>query len=71
MDKWVPEKFNSKVVVDGHASELSHVKSGVPQGTVLGPLLFLMFINDIGDNINPGTEIRLFADDCLLLYTDR
>ena len=38
--------------------------SGVPKGSVLGPVLFLMFINDLPDNINSST--RLFADDCIL-----
>ena len=37
--------------------------SGVPQGTVLGPLLFSLCINDISTNID--SEIRLFADDCV------
>ena len=41
--------------------------SGVPQGTVLGPLLFLLYINDITNGIN--SEIRLFADDCILYRT--
>ena len=52
------------VVVDGHtAKESIRVLSGVPQGTVLGPLLFLVYINDI---VSTGTTIRLFADDCLV-----
>ena len=55
-----------QVVVDGVASPTSPVTSGVPQGTILGPLLFLIFINDIVCNIDPGTQMRLFADDCLV-----
>ena len=42
------------------------MKSGVPQGTVLGPLLFLLHINDIVHAVDPSTKCRLFADDCLL-----
>jgi hypothetical protein len=54
------------VRVDGQFSEKSHVTSGVPQGTVMGPLLFLIFINDLPFTIDPGTKCRLFADDCLI-----
>jgi hypothetical protein len=54
-----------RVVVEGEESRTEQVKSGVPQGTVLGPLMFLVYINDIADNIQHST-VRLFADDCLL-----
>ena len=47
-----------------HKSDWATVLSGVPQGTVLGPLLFSLYINDISTDID--SEIRLFADDCLL-----
>ena len=53
-----------KVVLDGEMSDPVSVTSGVPQGTVLGPLMFLLYINDINQNIN--SKIRLFADDCVL-----
>ena len=43
------------------------VQSGVPQGTVLGPLMFLLYINDIADGLS--SPLRLFADDCLLYRT--
>ena len=56
-----------RVVVDGFNSSCAPVLSGVPQGTVLGPLLFLIFINDITADID--STIRLFADDCLV-YRD-
>ena len=53
-----------RVVVNGIKSDWVPVVSGVPQGTVLGPLLFSFYINDISADIE--SEIRLFADDCLL-----
>ena len=48
-------------MVNGIKSDWAPVVSGVPQGTVLGPLLFSLYINDISADIE--SEIRLFADD--------
>ena len=53
-----------KVVVEGEESKSVKVESGVPQGTVLGPLMFLCHINDLPDSVQ--SQVRLFADDCLL-----
>lgn len=52
------------VTVNGFSSTLVSVTSGVPQGSVLGPLLFLIYINDIASNIS--SKISLFADDCVV-----
>ena len=57
------------VTVDGASSPATRVLSGVPQGTVMGPLLFLIYINDLPSKVSPGTTVRLFADDCLV-YRD-
>ena len=51
------------VVVDGTVSCLSPVLSGVPQGTVLGPVLFLIHIRDIASGLSAGTSATSFADD--------
>jgi hypothetical protein len=56
---------SQRVLVDGEASEHCDVISGVPQGTVLGPVLFLLFINDLPTVID--SQCKLFADD-LVVY---
>ena len=63
ISKWLSGQ-SQQVVLDGQASDPVPVLSGVPQGSVLGPILFLIFINDLPDNIK--SSVRLFADDCVL-----
>ena len=62
ISSWLTERYQ-RVMVDGESSSATPVKSGVPQGTVLGPLMFLVYINDINENIT--SSVRLFADDCV------
>ena len=66
--KWV-EAFLSgrsqRVMIDGRSSDWANVSSGVPQGSILGPLLFLIYINDLPSFIENCT-VKLFADDCKL-----
>ena len=67
---WLKSFLNGRtqqVVVEGSKSSVCQITPGVPQGSVLGPVLFLIYINDIVTNIK--SEIRLFADDILLYKT--
>ena len=52
-----------RVVIGGAQSELKGVQSGVPQGSILGPLFFVLFINDMSECVSVGTKIALYADD--------
>ena len=64
--KWIKSFLcfrQQRVVVNGVKPDWVPVLSDVPQGTVLGPLLFSLYINDISSDIE--SEIRLFADDCV------
>ena len=53
------------VVVDGVKSHFVEIQAGVPQGSRLGPLLFIIILNDIDDGLE--NDILIFADDCSLL----
>ena len=64
MDHIILTNRTQQVVCDGSISKLANVTSGVPQGSVLGPLFFLLFINDLPESVH--SSCRLFADDCLL-----
>jgi hypothetical protein len=65
--RWIQSYLTDRtqqVVVEGKTSPVGKVTSGVPQGSVLGPTLFLVYINDLGKNIK--STVRLFADDTIL-----
>ena len=55
-----------QVVLNGSSSHKSHAFSGVPQGSILGPLLFILYINSLSDiPLSPSSKLILYADDIL------
>ena len=65
--EWVKQFLSGRrqrVVVEGVSSETAPVTSGVPQGSVLRPILFLIYINDLPDAVS--SEVRMFADDTII-----
>ena len=53
-----------RVMINGSYSDYANIESGVPQGSVLGPLLFLVYINDLEKNIK--SNVKFFADGTML-----
>jgi hypothetical protein len=67
---WIQNFLSNRtqaVVVDGETSNFISVESGVPQVSVLGPSLFLFYINDMPQGLS--SAIRLFADDTIVYLT--
>ena len=64
--EWFKDYLSNRkqcVVVDGTKSSITSVISGVPQGSLLGPFLFALYVNDLPDVTSVGTRTVLFADD--------
>jgi len=63
---WLTDFLSNRIQavrINNKTSEYIPVKSGVPQGSVLGPVLFLIFNNDIVNLLGSGLTVKLFADD--------
>jgi len=68
-NQWIASLLTGRmqsVVVEGQISHTIPVTSGVPQGSVLRPLLFLLYINDLPECVSSQSTVRLFADDSFL-----
>ena len=65
LSEFLSERYQ-RTVLNGKSSDWRMITAGVPQGSVLGPLLFLVYINDLADNLI--SDVRLFADDTSLFH---
>ena len=63
IERFLSNRFQ-RVLLNGQTSEWLSVKAGVPQGSILGPLFFLIYINDLSDDI--VSTVKLFAEDTSL-----
>ena len=68
--KWCRDYLSNpeqRVVIDGKSSDWHPIPSGVPQGSLLGPIFFVIFINDLPDVVSPTSLVAFYADDCKTL----
>ena len=63
LDSFLSGRFQ-RVLLNDQISKWSQIKAGVPQGSILGPLLFLVYINDLPEGLT--SNVKLFADDILI-----
>ena len=60
-----------RVNVNGTESNLEDITYGVPQGSILGPLLFLCYVNDMSISINSDCKLLLYADDSTIIFSHK
>ena len=58
-----------RVVLNGHHSKWANTEAGVPQGSILGPLLFVIYLNDLPNNLISNS--KLFVDDASLFFSNK
>ena len=71
--QWLKNYLNNRVqyvTYNNNCSDISCITHGVPQGSILGPLLFLLYINDI-KKASDKFEYIMYADDTTLIYTQQ
>ena len=69
---WIKSYLRNRITfveIEGYMSSERHIKCGVPQGSILGPLLFLIYVNDMSQSVNCG--LLLYADDSCLIVTHK
>ena len=72
--KWFKSYLTERkqlVNVNGVESELLNITCGVPQGSILGPLLFLCYVNDMSISINSDCKLLLYADDSTIFFSHK